>query len=227
MVPSDASPAERLPSADLHQRADDGAHHLVAEGVGRDLEAQQAAVVQAGSSRPRPSGPTRHPADQRGTAARRRHLRPAAERGEVVLADQRVAGQAHHPQVEGALDVPGRRRPGTGPGPPGSARCSGSGARWPRTGRRTRPAPPRPPARRWPGRTARSRCAAGRARSSPSIGRVEGDDLPPRVDAGVGPPGPGQRHLAPEDRGQSPSPRAPATVGTSRLGAKPWKPVPS
>src|SRR5207344_2597393 len=66
--------------ADRDHRADDAADHLVAEGRGLDLEPELAVAVLE------PAG-LGHPADQR----RLRpvpSLRPAAERGEVVLADE-------------------------------------------------------------------------------------------------------------------------------------------
>ena len=76
----------------LDEQADDAADHLVAEGVGGDLEAQDAVaeVVPAG----RPDPPDHHrlgPVDALGLAAERR---------EVVLADERVARRDHRPQVE-------------------------------------------------------------------------------------------------------------------------------
>ena len=48
-----------------------------------------------------PASSTRRTSDASGTG-------PAAEGGEVVLADERVAGQLHAPQVERRLDVPRR-----------------------------------------------------------------------------------------------------------------------
>ena len=60
------SPGRRLPGADLHERADDRAHHLPAERVGADLVAQHAvALVDPRATRARgasvdePSGPLR------------------------------------------------------------------------------------------------------------------------------------------------------------------------
>ena len=49
---ADISPGVRRPEPDLDQRADDAAHHLVAEGVGLDLEAQHAVAER------RPSEPS-------------------------------------------------------------------------------------------------------------------------------------------------------------------------
>ncbi|MDQ1365705.1 MAG: hypothetical protein QOE57_1747 [Acidimicrobiaceae bacterium] len=88
-------PAAHFPQAHIDHGAYDRPHHLLAERRRFDLEAQHA-VAEVG---PRSSA---HPSHQ-GAAARR----PAAERPEVVLAVQRVAGQAQRAQVEGALDVPG------------------------------------------------------------------------------------------------------------------------
>ena len=63
-----------------------------------------------------------------GVASLRRRWGPA-ERGEVVLADERVAGQGHRRQVERRGRRARRWRPGTGRAPAGSGTCSGSAAR--------------------------------------------------------------------------------------------------
>ena len=84
-----------LPLPDLDERADDRPHHLVAERGRLDLEPEHpvAQVVPPG----RVDG---------AHEAAVGHL--AAERGEVVLADERIAGQAQPGQVERRRDVPGR-----------------------------------------------------------------------------------------------------------------------
>ena len=170
---------------DVDQRADDAAHHLVAERRRPDLEPQHRRVVEP---RPPEVEHTTHETRRRFAVG---HLRPPAERGEVVLADQRVAGRLHRPEGERLGHVPRRPRlervrrrvvPHVVAVVPAAA---------PRTGRRSRGSPtPRP-------RTAISGpCSLliRRARSARSVssGRSPTDDLAPRVHAGVGAAGAGQ-----------------------------------
>ncbi len=91
--------------ADLDERAHDRSHHLLAEGVGGDLELQQ--VVSEVIPR---SG--EHGAYQRLVG----HL--PAERREVVLADEGITGEPHPSEIERRRHVPRRRgeeRIGHGP----------------------------------------------------------------------------------------------------------------
>ena len=81
-----AGPA--LAEADLDQRADDRAHQLPAERVAADLVAQHAVALV-------------DPARLEHAPRRRRSFRAlAAERREVVLADERIGAQAQRAQVE-------------------------------------------------------------------------------------------------------------------------------
>ena len=88
-----------LAQPDVDERADDRAHHLVTEGVGPDLEAQEHPLPP--SSVPAvdldPPGAS-HPPHERRLRLALVDLRPPAERREVVLAEQRVAGRLHRPQ---------------------------------------------------------------------------------------------------------------------------------
>ena len=106
------SPARTRALAGRDDGADDAAHHLVAEGGGLDLEAQHA-LAEVG-----PAGPEDPPHE-------RRRLLPAGALGrrqkarEVVLAEERVAGQGEQLEVERRRDVPGEVGRGTGRGPGG------------------------------------------------------------------------------------------------------------
>ena len=132
------------------------------KAVGLDLEAQHP-LPEVG-----PPGPA-DPSHQRHRLLARRRLRAPAERAEVVLAEERIAGQREQLEVERHRHVPRGASPGTGPAPVGSAPCSGRCGRSPRSGRRSRAPPHRPRARRWRARTASpASAAATRGRRTPA-----------------------------------------------------------
>ena len=143
-----------LPPADLDQAPHQGADHLVAEGAGRDLEAEQpglpgAAVGVAGLG-PFVDVPAggRHPADQ-GPAGVAPHRAPA-EGAEVVGAQEDVRGGPHGAEVEAGRGRARPPAPAAGPAPGRSRPGSGSCGRWPGGGRRSparRPRPGAPPPR--------------------------------------------------------------------------------
>ena len=170
------------------------------------------AVISKRSSRrsgsPTSSQPRRDdPADQRRGRLARRRLRAPAERREVVLADERIAGQPEGPQVERRLDVPGRRREervGSGlvqdrvavAAPDGREAGVEVGLGDLRRTHRDRGPAQRVDAALQPGQVQ----AVGR--------RVEGDDLAPGVHAGVGAAGRGEHDLVAEDAGDGAAERA-------------------
>jgi hypothetical protein len=98
--------------AHVHEGADDAPDHLVAEGVGLDLEAQHA-VAHVGPAC------AAHLADQRGLCALAVAMPGlAAERREVVLPDQRIAAQPQQLDGQWVRDMPGQpgeERIGLGP----------------------------------------------------------------------------------------------------------------
>ena len=175
----------------------------MAEGVGRDLEAQQPPVGLADLVPPRRDDP----ADQRRGRLARRRLRAPAERREVVLTDERIAGQPEGPQVERRFDVPRRRREeGIGSGLV-QDRVAVAAPERPRSGRRSRARPPPPRAPR--SRAAEPVDAALQPGQVQPVGRrVEGDDLAPRVHAGVRAAGRGEHDLVAEDAGDGAAERA-------------------
>ena len=89
---SAAHAAGRRPSPTASRQPTSDAHHVVAERVGPDRRRPQAVASRL-----------QREVEQR--ADRRRALAPLAERGEVVLAEQRVGGLVHRVEVE-------RPRPG-------------------------------------------------------------------------------------------------------------------
>ena len=93
-----------LAGADVDERADDRAHHLVAEGVGPDLEAQQSTVVDI-PGRLGPAG-LHHRAHPRALRLALVHAHAPTERAEVVLTDDVCARGRHRVEVERTHDVP-------------------------------------------------------------------------------------------------------------------------
>lgn len=91
----------------VDHRADDGPHHLVAERVRPDLEPQQAGAIVGGHLRP---ACQHHIALHRRVGLTGHRPRLAAERREVVFADERIAGQAQGRQRQRLEDMPRGRR---------------------------------------------------------------------------------------------------------------------
>ena len=166
----------------------------MAKGIGPDLEAEQRrfGLAPSGEHHATPQGRQRH---------RRSDPGLAAERAEIALADQWVAGEAHGTEIERSSDLPG-------------------GAVQERARHRIRPevvpvlAPPgREPGveivgrpRRRPDDDRRPRRLVDPPLEVPEIGRsrqVEAHHLTPGVHARVGPPGSGQgdRHAHDPDDG--------------------------
>ena len=160
------SPGERLAEPDVDERADDRAHHLVAERVGPDLEAQVRRVVQ------------RRPAGRQHAPHQRRLGSPSAtfgRRQNEVKSCSPISGS------HAACIAQTGQRLGHEPGPPGeqrvrrrrrSTRRSGSAATSPRSGRRSRRRPTSAVAHgdrrraqlvQPPGRGRRGRSSAGRS----------------------------------------------------------------
>ena len=127
------------PRTHFDQGADDRTDHLVAERRRLDLEAEPRAA-QLGPPRPQ------HPAHQWAGPAPHR----VAERGEIVLPEQRVAGRFHPADLQGPAHVPrrsGRERVGPLRAQQVVAVQAGEGAA-PGVEARRAPRPPRGP-RRW------------------------------------------------------------------------------
>ena len=192
----------RLAEPDVDERADDRAHHLVAERGGPDLEAQVGRVVEL-DQRGR-----QHAPDQRRLGLAVGDLRPAAERREVVLADQRVARRLHRPEGQRLRHEPR---------PPGEQRV--------RRRRVPHVVAVVAPRRREAGVevvVGPRRVAHGDRRRAQLVepprevvevdvvGQVAGHDLAPGVDAGVGAPGAGQLDRLAHDRGDRRRPGRPS-----------------
>ena len=119
------SPACSLPGAGVDHRADDRAHHLVAEGIGADLEAQQAVAVVGRHLRP----PRQH------HVALHRRLGLAGNRPRACgrTTRSRARRSADRTPVAGPASTAADRRattstPGTGSAPARSRCRSGSAA---------------------------------------------------------------------------------------------------
>ena len=213
----------RLAQPDVDQRADDRAHHLVAERVGPDLEAQQAPSSQA--RRPAGLRATRRTSD--GSAARRR--RPSGRRQNDVKSCSPISGSQRQPhrrqQVERlrARATPSRPRNGFGTGavqhvvavaPPRARRTGRRSRRRRQLGRR---------ARRSPARTAGSAALhdGRRGRAVGAAGR-QLTHLTPGVHAGVGAPGAvSSTVVAAATRRQRARAASPTTVRTPAFGGEP------
>ena len=122
-----------LPAPDVDERADDRAHHLPAERAWPGC--RSAACRRRG--RATTESNTRRTVVEPG--------RPlAAERREVVLAEERVGRHAQAPAGRAVRAPTTRCGRGTGRAPGGSRSCSGRSARWRSGGRRSRARPSRP-----------------------------------------------------------------------------------
>ena len=141
---------------------------------------------------------------------------------------RRRAGRtpAAWPAGRGAVDVPRRRRPGTGRAPAGSAPCSDSADRSPsagvEVGRRGAPAP------RWPAPSIlfAERCRRpGRRRRLPATSKLT--TWPQACTPASVRPGARQLDRVPEDLARGPPVRSPATVAPAGWAAKPRKRRPS
>ena len=126
-----------LARADVHQRADDVADHVMEERIGGEIEADVLAGRRDRDGRQRPGRRLR-------LALRR------AERGKVVRADQRARGLASSLPTSSARwyqpTRPARSAGRTGPAAR-AGRCSGAGRRRNARGIRRPPAAPRAPPR--------------------------------------------------------------------------------
>ena len=171
----------RLPGADVHH----GADQRPGPSAGRTTRRRS-------RSGARPSPRSAHAASRtRRTSEPSGDRRPAAERREVVLAVERVAGQPHGRQVEGSLDVPGRGgREGVGHRPV-EHRVAVAAAGGRRGGRRSRAGPRSAERTTIAGRSALLTARAMADQVDVGAG-VEGHHLAPGVHAGVGAPGAGQ-----------------------------------
>ena len=236
--------------AHVDQGPDQRADHLVAEGVGLDLEGQQVAHHRgqrragravgrrrAPRSRPcgrpaavRPAGSTGRPGPDGDRVGRRRARHPPAEGPEVVLAEQGVGGGGHGPQVERVGHVPGQagqQRVGHRGVDHQVAVAAGGGRVAGVEARRGRPRPPRTT-------IARAQLAVaglhhgGRVEARPS-GRRAGRRGPPGRGRAprrrCGRRRSGRPGCGPPGPGPRPGPR-PRCPGP-RWAAKPWKPAPS
>ena len=194
----------RLPGPDQHQRPGDRADHIVQEAVGLDVDPDEVVHPAHGEVRDRPDAA--------------RAVGPVGlEAVEVVPAQERPGRRGSSPRRRAA----GRR-----------ASCSGAGTGrrravvdhvavelrpWRRASRGTTGASPA---------RSRTRTSCGRVAFSALTKtsrrvprrRVEVDDLPQRMDPGVGPAAGVGRSAAPASAARSP-PRAPAAPSAVRAGA--------
>ncbi len=89
-----------LASANGHVKPNKASHHLVAERRARDVELK-ATIANLGP------GCGVDATNERQRFVTRRHLRPATERREVVLTNDRITRQTHQGKVEGLNHMPG------------------------------------------------------------------------------------------------------------------------
>ena len=222
--PEHAQHLARLAPAqpDVDEQPDDRAHHLVAEGVGPDLEPEHAR---------RRARPTRPPAPgarawaragrDRGQLGRRQNDEKSCSpingsHAEPQQAARRAAGRR-------ARSVAARNGSGTSRVQHRVAVAAPDGRE---AGVEVRLGPPRPSARRWRARPGRSGCA-GAAREVEAVGgHVEADHLTPGVHAGVGAAGTRSARPAARSTVSRWRRKVPPTVATSAFSAKPWKPDP-